>query len=225
MIRKLIQALKKKAKPFYYLPIAENQPLAEPNQPNQLVRWTSGQLTIEKTPDMRIDKKPIEVISEIVTELPQMDLRDLDKKIKAVEERLKCFRRVKCSGVDEVMALNYLKARKKFIKYQSRFNWTVTTLTKANELCQKYKLRIVELTGYYKSLPMEAVEQLENFVNAFELVAEVQPYFKLIIDDGGKEQKKDPILLAASPFGNWFYILGAWDKEVEYVDELIYKGK
>lgn len=27
------------------------------------------------------------------------------------------------------------------------------------------------------------------------------------MDQGGKEQKKDPILLAKSPFGRWYYIL------------------
>ena len=47
----------------------------------------------------------------------------------------------------------------------------------------------------------------------------------LIIDDGGKETRKDPILLAKSPFGNWFYVLGAWDKEVQYIDDLIYYNK
>jgi len=40
-----------------------------------------------------------------------------------------------------------------------------------------------------------------------------------------RERKKDPILLASSPFGKWFYILGAWDKEVEIVDDLVYHNK
>ena len=112
MIKKFIQALKKKAKPFYYLP----QPLTEEiSDIASLVNSSSGSSSTVK-PDNRIEKKPIEVIAEIVTEFPQIDLRDLDKKIKTVEERLKCFKRVRCSGVDEIMALNYLKARKKFIK-------------------------------------------------------------------------------------------------------------
>ena len=85
---------------------------------------------------------------------------------------------------------------------------------------------------------MEAIDELEKFMKEYEKVSPgTKPVLKLIIDDipekapDGKvkgdsiERKKDPILLASSPFGRFFYILGAWDKEVEIVDDLIYHGK
>jgi hypothetical protein len=72
---------------------------------------------------------------------------------------------------------------------------------------------------------MEGIEELEKYAKTYAKVRDDEPCVGLIIDDGGKEQKKDPILIAGSPFGNWFYILGAWDKEVEYIDDLVYHGK
>jgi hypothetical protein len=72
---------------------------------------------------------------------------------------------------------------------------------------------------------MEAIDELEKFINSYNKVSNITPVLTLIIDEGGKEDKKDPILLAGSPFGKWYYLLGAWDKEVEFVDDLIYHGK
>jgi len=81
-------------------------------------------------------------------------------------------------------------------------------------------------SGYYKNVPNEALEQLEAYQKMWKKYrGEDTPEVGLVCDEGGKEQKKDPILYASSPFGNWYYVLGAWDKEVEYVDEIIYGGK
>ena len=82
-------------------------------------------------------------------------------------------------------------------------------------------------------MPNEALDELEAYLDLYELYREDKPVFKLIIDDApdpvhdgrSQERKKDPILLASSPFGKWWHILGAWDKEVEYVDAIIYHGK
>jgi len=34
------------------------------------------------------------------------------------------------------------------------------------------------------------------------------------------DEKRDPILLAQSPFGFYYNILGAWEKEMVYLPEL-----
>jgi len=228
MIRKLLKKLRRSAlKPNFMNMQIPNSPTSEPTA---FVAWNNStgfdNVKSAQNEDTRLEKKPIEVVVEIVSEIPQMDLTDLDNKIKIVAKRLKCFTRLSCSGSDEAFALRFLKSRKLFKKYYTKFNWKITTQQKIQELVKKYKVQCVFLSGYYKSLPMEAITELERFMDAWELVCEdIQPNFQLIIDYGGKEQKKDPILLASSPFGNWYYILGAWDKEVEIVDDLIYKGK
>ena len=127
---------------------------------------------------------------------------------------------------DEREALRFLMARKKYLKNKELFPWPVATFPKIEALCKKYKVRTVDFDGFYKNIPMEAVDELELFSKAYHTVEkEYKPMLKLVIDDGGKEDKKDPILLASSPFGRWYYMLGAWDKEVQIVDDLIYKGK
>ena len=35
-----------------------------------------------------------------------------------------------------------------------------------------------------------------------------------------REQRKDPIVLATSPLGNYYYVLGAWEKEIAILDKL-----
>jgi len=72
---------------------------------------------------------------------------------------------------------------------------------------------------------MEAIDEIENFEKAFAKVSDKDLELSLIIDSDGKEKKKDPILLAHSPFGRWWYVLGVWDREVLYVDDIIYNGK
>jgi len=176
--------------------------------------------------DKRIDKKPIEIVKEIISEAPVMNLVDLDKQVRIVARRMKVLKEE--AGVkaqDEEMALAFLKARQKYLKYVNLFQWQVTTMEKITALCEKYKVSFVGFKSFYKSIPMEAVDEIEKFAKAFAKVRKEEPVFLMIIDSGGKEHRKDPILLATSPFGRWLYILGAWDKEVEIVDDLVYKGK
>lgn len=191
--------------------------------------WDSqGNSKPMKSEDARIEKKPLEVFKELIGEEPKVDLTNIDAHIKLVKRRLDFMKDHMGIGMpaDETEALGYLMARKKYLKMKGSFSWAVTNDQKIQALCKTYKVKKVSFTGYYKNVPNEALDELEKFVKAWDkLGIEYEPYFDLIVDDGGKETKKDPILLAKSPFGRWWYILGAWDKEVEIVDDLIYKGK
>lgn len=179
----------------------------------------------EKKVDERIEKKPVEVFKEIISEKPKIDLTNLDKKIEMIKKRIEVLESAGVSISDEKEAISFLEARKKYQKYKDEFKWEITTISSVENLCKKYKLRSVGINSFYKSLPMEAINELEKFINSYNKVSNINPVLTLIIDEGGKEDKKDPILLAGSPFGKWYYLLGAWDKEVEFVDDLIYHGK
>lgn len=205
-------------------------PSTSATNPNVLVQWVGNNgisETVVKEPpkDLRVEKKPVEVVKEILMEKPEISFADLGKQIKVVEKRMRVFKEQGCSCLDEQIALRFLKARKKSSKSYKKFAWPTTTDEKIRELCSKYKLRQVAFQSYAKNVPMEAVDELEKYVDLYESVSDEKPTIQLIIDDGGMETKKDPILLAGSPFGRWYHILGAWDKEVEYVDDLVYKGK
>lgn len=191
-----------------------------------LIPASEGSIKRINNKDERLNRKPAEIFQEIISEVPKMNLINLDKQIKLVKRRKDFFEyEFNFNSIDEKLALSYLRARKKYLKYAQLFRWSITTQEKINKLCKKYKVRMVSFEGYYKNIPMEAIDELEHYIRAHKKVTRAKPLFHLIIDDGGKEDKKDPILLVSSPFGCWFYILGAWDKEVEIVDDLVYKGK
>jgi len=188
----------------------------------------------EKKEDVRIEKLPIEVYKEIFTTVPSIDCTSLDKKISLVEKRIRVLHEVGADGYisNEKEALGFLKARKNYLKCKELFQWETTTDELIEKLLKTYKLASVGLNEYQRNIPAEAIDELEKYNNAYEKVRDDQIILKLIIDDkkdkeGGssKERRKDPILLASSPFGAWWYVLGAWDKEVEIVDDLIYHKK
>ncbi len=181
----------------------------------------------EKDKDKRIKKKPVDIYEQIISEEPKINLDNLDGQIKLVKERIKVLKQhLRNTNLDhEEIAIGFLKARKKYLKYKDDFKWAITNKDMIDKLCKKYKVRMVSIGNYYRNIPKEGVEEIKKFGVALQNISNKDPEFKLIIDDGGKETRKDPILLALSPFGNWYYILGAWDKEVEIVDDLIYKGK
>jgi hypothetical protein len=151
----------------------------------------------------------------------------LDNKIALVEKRIRVLQEVGCNLSNENEALGFLKARKNYLKYKNTFAWETTSDELIEKLCKTYKVRMVEFSSYARNIPAEAIDELEKFNNAYEKVRDDMPILKLIIDDTveSKERKKDPILLASSPFGAWWYVLGAWDKEVEIIDDLIYHKK
>jgi hypothetical protein len=239
-LKNLLKKLRKDKK-YGYQSMQMDAVISEPTaQAVNYVTWHSG--TNEATPapngilvdsvngnfmpkDERIEKKPVELVTEIVHETPSFDCKDIDRQIKIVKRRLSTLLRQKAGATDEKEALMYLEARRKFSKVHKLFMWPVTNEVKINELCKKYKVQKVGFAGYARNIPMEAIDEIEKFEKALSKVTDREPELSLVIDSGGKEQKKDPILLARSPFGRWYYVLGAWDKEVEIVDKIIYDGK
>lgn len=220
-----IRGLRKKARRTYFTGQVPQDTVQEvPSQNSWTVNYAStGEMNEkgERPVDSRLVKKPVEVVGEILSEAPALDLTDLNKQIKVVERRMRILEEQDLSCPDEKRALAYLNARKNYAKVKHLFRWQVTNDSLMEKMCRTYKVRVVPFSAYYKNVPMEAIDEIEKFVHACDKI-KVKPIFSLVIDDGGKETKKDPILLAASPFGNWSYVLGAWDKEVEIVDKLIY---
>lgn len=175
--------------------------------------------------DKRITKKPVDIYEEIISEVPKINLKDLDRQIKLVKERKdELSKHMRHQDFNhENMALMFLDARKKYLKHKDKFKWPVTNKDLIDKLCKKYKVKMEGLHNYYRLVPKEGVEEIKKFGDALGYVSKADAIFMLIISD--EERPKDPILLAQSPFGSWYYILGAWDKEVEIVDKLIYEGK
>jgi len=188
--------------------------------------------------DERKEVQPIEVFNEIKKEGLEPDFSKLDEKITAVENRIKILKEhLKDEHLtDEHKALFFLKNRRTYLKTMKKnpLDWAMTNREAIDDLCKRYKLQTVPLKQYYTLVPNDGVKEMSRYSKAYEAITGDKPIFELIIkvEESKPEEKKertkkdrDPILVANSPLGDFMFVLGAWDDEVEFVDEIIYQGK
>ena len=169
--------------------------------------------------DKRKEVKPKAVMKELLGEKAKIDLTNLDQKIKVIKKRAEFMEdEIEIGASDERKVLSWLNARKKYPRNATLFCWKTTTQTKIDTLLSKYQLALGSISFYKRCIPEEAIDEMEKFTKACRKVTNTHPEIKIIADKD--ETKKDPIVLGVSPFGNFFYVLGAWDKEVEIMDEL-----
>ena len=125
---------------------------------------------------------------------------------------------------DETRALDMLKARKLYPKHSHLFRWKTTTAMHIKTLLDKYDLDHKNLRYYVRKIPELAIQHMELYGEVLRKVSKAKPVFSIIAPTKYFEDPKaktDPILLAESPFGTFYYILTAWDKEVSMVSELL----
>lgn len=84
-------------------------------------------------------------------------------------------------------------------------------------------LQLGEVSQFIADMPKEATEAMKEYTAACEKLCDKKAIFYIIADkkDFAKtNSRRDPILLAQSPFGHFWQILGAWDEEMLFLDEL-----
>lgn len=118
-----------------------------------------------------------------------------------------------------------LQARKKFGEFEKIFGEYVYTTTDAIRqlLADNKHLDAVRAERSIPELPTEAVTAMDNYTKGLDKITGKKPVFYLIRereDESEVQRRRDPILLAQSPFGFFWQILGAWDEEVKFLDEL-----
>lgn len=175
--------------------------------------------------DKREKKKPVEVRSEL-EEVPtpfNTDAKDLDEKIELLSDksRLSNQRFVKAQIEGMKKRLENRKKYKEFVDFYGSF--PNTTDEKIDDLLKKYKLDMEESDLFVPAFPKEAIAVMKQYTEITEKVGGEAPVFYVIAEeDDFKEKRKklDPILLVQSPFGFYWQILGAWDKEMMLLSEL-----
>ncbi len=210
--------------------------LSGPN-PNVLVGLSAGKSVERKAVE------PKAVFEEIKRENVEIDFTNLDEKIKVVEERINILKEHLTTEhlQDEHRALFFLKNRRTYLKTQKAnpLDWAMTTEEAVTDLCTRYKLRTVPLKQFYTLVPKDGIKEMDRYTKAYKAITGDLPIFELVIKENSfqdkpeekkeveKQRKKDrdPILLANSPLGNFMFVLGAFDDEIEVVDEIIYYGK
>lgn len=192
-----------------------------------VVTGTMGTIPEGKNlPLIRKIEAPVALVSQIIKPELNMDFKDLDIKIKQIKTRLSKLKRRSMDYENAKRALIYLNSRKNYPKYKDEFaNWKVTTKEKLEKLEEDYQITIDDIKNYEDYIPDEALNEMEKYVNVCKkLSGGYEPHIRIICYSHEAEKaknSKDPIIIGESPFGNFWFILGAWDKEVELVPKLL----
>jgi hypothetical protein len=99
-----------------------------------------------------------------------------------------------------------------------------TSTARINDIVKEHKnLRFRLASEFIPDMPEEAVLAMNKYKEMCQALCKKDPVFYIIADQkdfGEKDRRRDPILLAQSPFGFFWQILGAWDEEMVYLGDL-----
>ena len=129
-------------------------------------------------------------------------------------------------GLQEISSIiQRLENRKKYQKFEEFFkDFAYTTNAKINEIIKNHDyLKIDKVDNFMADMPKEAVEVMKNYNKKCSDLCQKKAIFYVIAnkkDFQKVEKRRDPILLAQSPFGHIWQILGVWDEEMLIIDEL-----
>ena len=171
----------------------------------------------------KIKIKPIQVLEELEKIPTPWTLMGIDDKIEVLKDKEKLI--VQHYAKREVSALIMrLENRKKYAEFKDFFDKFQNTNDEAiNKLLEKYDLVMKTSDIFIPEFPDEAIKAMKDYTEKMEELCGKKPIFYVITEpDKFKKayEKRDPILLVQSPFGFYWQILGAWDKEMLLLHEL-----
>ena len=117
-----------------------------------------------------------------------------------------------------------LTARKRYIEFKAFFDqFQNTTDEKIEELTKKYALEMHPSDIFIPEFPDDAIQLMKDYsAKVKEITGKDTTYYVIAPPDMFRKayEKRDPILLVQSPFGFYYQILGAWDREMICLSEL-----
>jgi len=174
-------------------------------------------------PPQKIKIKPIDVLNELETIPTPFNLNNLDDKILMLKDKLEYitqhYTKREMNGLIE--RLENRKQHHKHKIFFDQFQNTNDELIK--KLLDKYDLVMKEAELFVPEFPDEAMKIMKRYTKMVKDICEKKPVFYVIAENKdfkSKYEKRDPILLVQSPFGFYWQILGAWDKEMLLLSEL-----
>lgn len=129
-------------------------------------------------------------------------------------------------GVKEIGSVVVrLENRKKYSEVASYFDqFAYTTTSKISGVTKAHDyLKLGQVEQFLADMPKEAMATMKEYNKYTKQICEKQAVFYIVADKKDFEKsnkRRDPILLAQSPFGHFWQILGAWDKEMMFLEEL-----
>jgi hypothetical protein len=171
----------------------------------------------------KIAVKPIDILEELETIPTPWDLANLDDKITILKYKsdliTQYYSKREVDGLIE-----RLENRKKWSEFRDYFeSFKNTTDEKIEKIMEKYDLVMKESDLFIPEFPDVAIKTMMEYTEQMEKLCGKKPVFYVIAEpDKFRKayEKRDPILLVQSPFGFYWQILGAWDKEMLLLSEL-----
>ncbi len=188
----------------------------------------SGVSTGSKPKKIKI--KPKDVLGELERIPTMWSLEHIDEKIDMMKDKVELLNQEYAQKEleDFIFRLENRKKlhdkdkdKKTFLSYFQQFD--TTTDEKIETLTDKYSLVMKNANIFVPEFPKEAIEIMKRFTSKVKKITGKNPIYYVIAEEGMFKQKyarRDPILLAQSPFGFYYHILGAWDTEMVYLPEL-----
>ncbi len=178
----------------------------------------------EEAEKLKIRLTPKEVLNELETIPTPFSLSNIDDKISMLKDKLNFIRQNYAKREVEAL-IERLENRKKYGYYKKFFNnFQNTTDEKIEKLLEKHKHLTMKTSDIFiPEFPDVAIKTMKDYESRVKRICKKKPVFYVIAEhDKFKEayKKRDPILLVQSPFGFFWQILGAWDKEMLLLSEL-----
>jgi len=171
----------------------------------------------------KIKASPKDVVDELETVPNPISMLALDEKILMMNRKREMIRQHYSKREVEGL-IERLENRKKYPDHRSFFDaFPNTTDEKIDALTDKYELVRKTADIFIPEFPDEAINVMAEYEKHCMDICGKKPVFYVIAtEDSFKkaDKKRDPILLVQSPFGFFWQILGAWDKEMLLLGEL-----
>jgi hypothetical protein len=172
----------------------------------------------------KIKMKPIDIVDELERVPSNITMENIDEKILILKSKVKFIKKNKYAKKEIIDMVTRLENRKKYNEYKKFFDkFDCTTTDKINDLLSKYTVVLETSDLFIPKFPKEAINIMDEYEKKVIELCGKRPIFYVIAEekDFRKEVKRnDPILLVQSPFGIYWQILGAWDKEMVMLESL-----
>lgn len=173
--------------------------------------------------DNRVQANPKDVLKEL-EQYPAPDMVvELEEKIATLKD--KSLMTNQSYAAEQIKALiKRLENRRKYHEHEDFYKvFPNTNDEKIDNLLKKYKLVVKTIDIFVPTFPKEAIDVMKEYTRVTKAVCGEEPVYYVIAEESDfkeKFKKLDPILLVQSPFGFWWQVLGAWDKEMLLLCEL-----
>ena len=183
----------------------------------------SGVIDSTNAQPSKIKIKPIDVLKELELIPTPFNLALIDDKIQILRDKAKLIKqnysRREVEGLIERM-----ENRKKYNEFKEYFEqFPNTNDEKIDAILEKYELVMKTSDIFIPEFPDVAIKTMTEYIEKVKAVCGKAPIFYVIAEVSQFKkayEKRDPILLVQSPFGFYWQILGAWDKEMILLSEL-----